>query len=76
MTMDNVDLLITGGEVITHTERRHATVAIHQGKVAALLEPHAALPRAERTIAANGLYVLPGAIDPHTHIGGATKVAR
>ena len=72
--MDNVDLLITGGEVITHTERSHATVAIRQGKVTALLEPHAALPKAQRIIDASGLYVLPGAIDPHTHIGGATKV--
>jgi dihydropyrimidinase len=72
--VDNVDLLITGGEVITHTERRYATVAISQGKVAWLLEPHAALPRAQRIIDANGLYVLPGAVDPHTHIGGATKV--
>ena len=41
--MDNVDLLITGGEVITHTGRRHATVAIRQGKVVALTGPHAAL---------------------------------
>ena len=72
--MDNVDLVITGGEVITHSERKHATVAISQGKVVALLAPHAALPRAQRIVDANGLYVLPGAIDPHTHIGGATKV--
>jgi dihydropyrimidinase len=69
-----MDILITGGEVITHTERRQATVAISQGKVAALLEPDAALPKAQRIIDATGLYVLPGAIDPHTHIGGATKV--
>jgi dihydropyrimidinase len=72
--MDNVDLLITGGEVITHTERRRTAVAIREGKVAALLEPGATLPSATRTIVASGLYVLPGAIDPHTHIGGAIKV--
>src|SRR5678815_516840 len=74
MIMDNVDLLITGGEVVTHTERRHATVSIQQGKIVGLLDPQAALPRAQRIIDANGLYILPGAIDPHTHIGAATKV--
>jgi dihydropyrimidinase len=72
--MDNIDLLITGGEVITHTERRHGTVAIQQGKIVGLLDIRQALPSAQRIIDASGLYVLPGAIDPHTHIGGATKV--
>ena len=72
--MDNVDLLITGGEVITHTERRHANVLVQQEKIVGLLDAHAALPRAQKTIDATGLYVLPGAVDPHTHIGGATKV--
>jgi len=72
--MDNVDLLITGGEVITHNWRKHANVVVQQGRIAGVLDAHAALPRAQRIIDANGLYVLPGAIDPHTHIGGATKV--
>jgi dihydropyrimidinase len=72
--MDTVDLLITGGEVITHNQRKHTNVAIRQGKVVGLLDPRAALPKAQKAIDANRLYVLPGAVDPHTHIGGATKV--
>jgi dihydropyrimidinase len=72
--MENVDILIRDGEVITHTGRKHANVAIHQGKIVGLLDPRADLPRAQKVISATGLYVLPGAIDPHTHIGGATKV--
>jgi dihydropyrimidinase len=72
--MENVDVLILDGEVITHTGRKHANVAIHQGKIVALLDPRADVPRAQKVISATGLYVLPGAIDPHTHIGGATKV--
>ena len=72
--MDTVDLLITGGEVITHNRRKHANVVVEDGKIAGVLDVHVALPKAHRIIDASGLYVLPGAVDPHTHIGGATKV--
>jgi dihydropyrimidinase len=72
--MENVDLLIIDGEVITHTGRKRANVAVEGGKIVGLLDPGNALPRAEKTISASGLYVFPGAVDPHTHIGGAVKV--
>ena len=72
--MDTVDLLITGGEVITHTRRKYANVVVHDGKITGVLNADASLPKAQKTIDATGLYVLPGAVDPHTHIGGATKV--
>src|SRR5215475_10593271 len=72
--MDTVDLLITGSEVITHNRRKYANVVVHDGKIAGVLDAHASLPKAQKIIDANGLYVLPGAVDPHTHIGGATKV--
>src|SRR5215468_9954801 len=72
--MKDVELLITEGEVITHTGRKRANVVVEGGKIVGLIDPREALPRAEKTIDASGLYVLPGAIDPHTHIGGAAKV--
>jgi len=72
--MNELDLLITGGEVITHVGRKRAHVAIQGEKIVGLLDPNAAPPQARRIIDATGLYVLPGAIDPHTHIGGAIKV--
>src|SRR5262249_44423935 len=72
--MDTVDLLITAGEVITHNRRKYANVVVHDGKIAGVLDAHASLPKAKKIIDATGLYVLPGAVDPHTHIGGATKV--
>jgi dihydropyrimidinase len=72
--MDTVDLLITGGEVITHNRRKYANVVVHDGKITGVLNADASLPKAQKTIDATGLYVLPGAVDPHTHIGGATKV--
>src|SRR5262245_60231460 len=72
--MDTVDLLITGGEVITHHRRKYANVVVHDGTIAGLLDAHANPPKAKKIIDATGLYVLPGAVDPHTHIGGAAKV--
>src|SRR5215471_20338939 len=72
--MDTVDLLITGSEVITHNRRKYANVVVHDGKIAGVLDAHASLPKAQKIIDASGLYVLPGAVDPHTHIGGAAKV--
>ena len=72
--MDTVDLLITGGEVITHNRRKYANVVVQDGKIVGVLDAHTSLPKAQKIIDATGLYVLPGAVDPHTHIGGATKV--
>ncbi len=67
-------MLIRGGEVITHSGRKYATVAIQGEKIAGFLDPLAPLPAAHRIIDATGLYVLPGAVDPHTHIGAGAKV--
>jgi dihydropyrimidinase len=72
--MENVDLLVTGGEVITASGRKFASVAVDRGKIVGLLNTQETPPRAKRTIDASGLYVLPGAVDPHTHIGGGAKV--
>src|ERR1043166_6144162 len=72
--MENVDLLVTGGEVITASGRKFASVAVDRGKIVGLLNTQETPPRAKRTIDASGLYVFPGAVDPHTHIGGGAKV--
>ena len=72
--MDEIDLLITGGEVITAFGRRRADVAVRQGKIAALNDPEFSKPQAKKVVHAEGLYVLPGAIDPHTHIGSGANV--
>lgn len=72
--MKSVELLITNGEVITHTGRKRVNVTVEGGKIVGLLDPRDTLPSAEKIIDAAGLYVLPGTVDPHTHIGGAAKV--
>jgi dihydropyrimidinase/allantoinase len=61
------DLAIRGGLVLTPEGLRPGTVAIEQGRIAAILPPEAA-PEARETIEAQGLHVLPGAIDIHCHI--------
>lgn len=61
------DLVIAGGTcVVPEMGRIQANVCIRDGKVAALTTD---LPAAQQVIDATGLYVLPGIVDPHTHIG-------
>ena len=45
-----------------------ADIAIRDGRIAALLTPGHG-ERAEETIDASGLHVLPGIVDPHVHFG-------
>ncbi len=61
------DVVITGGIcVIPEMGRIKTNVCIREGKIAALTTDHV---RGKQEIDASGLYVLPGVIDPHTHLG-------
>ncbi len=61
-----MSILIKGGRVITADEDKIADVFIEDEAVAEIGE---SLDRAaDRTIDANGKYVLPGGVDPHTHL--------
>jgi dihydropyrimidinase len=61
------DLLIRGGTVVGPDQSLEADVAVQGRKVAALLARDASRANARRTIDADGLYVIPGGIDPHVH---------
>ncbi|MGG5889606.1 dihydroorotase [Falsiroseomonas sp. HC035] len=61
------DLLIAGGTVVNETGRFVADVAVKDGIIVFVGRPDFA-PRATRTLDAVGRYVIPGAIDVHTHI--------
>ncbi|MDD4311453.1 MAG: amidohydrolase family protein [Eubacteriales bacterium] len=64
---DPYDLVITGGIcVVPEMGRIKANVCIRDGKIAALTTDRV---RGKQEIDATGLYVLPGVIDPHTHLG-------
>ncbi len=62
-----VDLLITGGTVVNETGGFQADVACHEGCIVFVGDPRFA-PRARETLDAKGRFVIPGAIDVHTHI--------
>lgn len=63
------DIVVRGGTVVRPRELPFAAdVAIHDGRIAALAAPETAL-EGERVIDASGLHIMPGAVDPHAHIG-------
>ncbi len=59
------DLLIRGGEIVTHASVKRCDVAIENGKIVALA-PELARSALE-TIDASSLHVFPGVIDAHVH---------
>lgn len=67
--MTSVDLVITGGTVVNDSWRGPATVVVAGGRVVAVIRPDEAPPDARRAVDAGGCLVVPGGVDPHTHIG-------
>lgn len=62
-------VLIRGGTVVTADQEQKADVLCVNGKVVALGSDAACLaPTGTTTIDASGQYVMPGGIDPHTHM--------
>ena len=62
-----MSVLIKGGTVVTADQTFRADVLCDAGKIAAIGENLDAPPGAE-TIDAGGQFVMPGGIDPHTHM--------
>lgn len=60
------DTVLTGGRLVSHEQIRPATIAIQDGRIAAVLDPSNE-PAAARRIDATGLHILPGIIDTHVH---------
>ena len=66
-----VDLVIKNGNLVTPSGILKAGVAIDNGKIVAIAT-NANLPAACSVIDASGRHVMPGAIDPHVHLGTYT----
>jgi len=71
--MTTLDTLITGGTVVTSDSMFDATIGISDGTIASIGREWA-LPPAERTVDVDGQLVLPGVVDPHTHLAGYNSI--
>lgn len=70
------DLLIRGGSaVLPGTDGVPADIAVQQGKIAAILSPSTAV-EAQEILDVSGLFVFPGVIDVHLHLGHGMDIAR
>jgi dihydropyrimidinase len=62
------DLVIKNAKIVTTEGIYEAGIAIADGKIAAIAkDPN--LPQSDKVIDAHGLPLMPGAIDPHVHLG-------
>ncbi len=59
--------LIRGGTVVNHDHSQRADVLVRDGVIAAI-GPDLQAPAGAEIIDAGGCYVMPGGIDPHTHL--------
>lgn len=65
----SIDLVVAGGTVVTADgDPRRLDLLVDGGRVAGFVADSAAIG-ADRRIDASGMHVLPGAIDPHVHLG-------
>src|SRR5215213_1899523 len=62
-----MSVLIRGGTVVNHDHSRRADVLI-DGETIAAVAPKLDAPKGAEIIDAGGCYVIPGGIDPHTHM--------
>ena len=70
-----VDLVISGGTLVTARGERAGAVAIDGERIVAVGPDHG-MPSARETIDATGLHVLPGVIDTHVHLRDPGRTER
>ena len=60
--------LLANGTVVFENDVQKADILVRDEKIAAIFAPGQA-PQCEQALDVSGLYVMPGAIDPHMHLG-------
>lgn len=74
--MERVDLRLAGGRPFLHgTGLTRADLLVHNGTIAGIIDPESPAV-AESVVDLNGAAVLPGAIDPHVHLGKDIRVPK
>jgi dihydroorotase-like cyclic amidohydrolase len=64
-----LDLLLANGEIVFPGQGvRSGSIGVRGGRIASLHAP-GETPKATRTIDCRNCWIMPGLIDPHTHIG-------
>jgi len=63
-----VDLVIRDARIVTEDHIFRGSIAVRDGRIAALTSVGEE-PAARRVVEADGRHLLPGLVDPHTHIG-------
>jgi dihydropyrimidinase len=71
--MATIDTLLTGGTVVTAESTFDAAVGIDDGRIVGVGD-EAALPEADELIDVDGDLVMPGVVDPHTHLYGYNSI--
>jgi dihydropyrimidinase len=62
-----LDLAIIGATAVTPTAMQRSDIGVKDGQIASIAAPGTLEPAAS-TIDARGMLLLPGAVDPHTHL--------
>ena len=69
------DFVLRGGELVFPDKKpAKRDILVQGGRIKALLEPGATVPRGTPEQAAAGLHVFPGLIDAHVHFGMGEKI--
>ena len=70
LSEERVDVVVTGGRVVTDSWSGDATVVVGSGRVLAVLGAEVDVESlgADRIIDAKGKLVMPGGVDPHCHL--------
>lgn len=63
------DMLIKNGMVVFKNDVRKADILVKDEKIAAIFDQGQAPDMVSNVIDAEGMFVMPGAIDPHQHLG-------